>query len=168
MMEQLGYSPDSFLFSGLTRQNEYYASAPKEVTDVTPLAKLQRLQQKVYYDPALPTSATALDESMMTPRFEPSDEAFARVQKLIVDDLRDAVGRGLSERGLLGLKASFDGLYEIWSSSSQVQSAAVPIAASFLPRRARQRATGCHARTTVVAGAHHHDLFRRKTWVTFE
>ncbi|KAL3669361.1 hypothetical protein V7S43_005737 [Phytophthora oleae] len=70
-----------------------------DMTSNSPLTKIQRLQAMSYYEPAEPSSATKLDEYTLTPQFEPPVKALAKVQKLFIDGLRDAVARGLFERG---------------------------------------------------------------------
>ncbi|GMF41418.1 unnamed protein product [Phytophthora fragariaefolia] len=114
MMQQLGYSADSLLVAALQKQVEYESDIPLPTTNKSPLLKMQRVQNQVCYDPAVvdpdtsktSAAATPLDEYTLTPKLDPPADAFARVQKLLVEGLRDAVAKGLSGRGLRRLKAS--------------------------------------------------------------
>ncbi|KAE8999859.1 hypothetical protein PR001_g18944 [Phytophthora rubi] len=109
MMERLGYSVDAFLVAALTKQPEYDGGGGAPLSpDSSPMLKMQRLQYQACYDPPSSSEATALEDFALTPKFESDDVASQRVQELFVKGLKEAVARGLSERGLLRMKASLD------------------------------------------------------------
>lgn len=107
-MEQLGYSVDGLLVAALAKQSEYISDTKLPDTPESPLLRMQRLQHVAGYELIAEPPATPLDEYVTTPMFEPEDQAFERVQQYFVDGLRDAVAKGLSERGLKRMKTSLD------------------------------------------------------------